>query len=232
MKIKFLLFFFSFTFPGLTLGQISQLSADVFQKTMLSNQAQILDVRTIEEFNQSHIKGAFLADWYKPNLFKERINHLDKTKPVMVYCQTGIRSAKASKQLKNAGFKQVYDLRGGLISWKKNDKPVQEKISQKQLSKKEYMSQISVDGYVMVDFGAKWCPPCKKMEPVIEAYHEKNKGHFQLIKIDGGEQTEILGPLKVNAFPTIIIYKDGKEIRRKTGLSSETDLARLLDLKN
>jgi len=57
--------------------------------------------------------------------FESKIATLDKEKPVMVYCKSGGRSAKAASILKENGFKQVYDLDGGMIGWNDANKPVE-----------------------------------------------------------------------------------------------------------
>jgi rhodanese-related sulfurtransferase len=74
----------------------------------------ILDVRTSGEFAQGHLKGAVnipLSD------LPAQLGELHKNRPILVYCQTGFRSAQASTILANAGFTQVYDMEGGLNAW-------------------------------------------------------------------------------------------------------------------
>ena len=74
----------------------------------------ILDVRTAQEYAQGHVKGAInipLSD------LPGRIGELDRNRPILVYCQTGVRSAQASTILVNSGFTQVYDMEGGLNAW-------------------------------------------------------------------------------------------------------------------
>lgn len=79
---------------------------------------QILDVRTPEEWAD----GGTIADAHKINFFSEdfdqQVSQLDKTKPVMVYCAAGGRSAKAMEKMKALGFTEVYNLSGGMGAWK------------------------------------------------------------------------------------------------------------------
>lgn len=58
----------------------------------------ILDVRTAGEYADGHIPGAVMIDYYK-NDFRQQINKLDKSKPVFVYCASGVRSSSAAKSL-------------------------------------------------------------------------------------------------------------------------------------
>lgn len=78
---------------------------------------QLVDVRTPEEYKEGYIKNAQNIDFKSPT-FDEDINKLDKTKPVILYCKSGKRSAKCSKKLLEAGFEKIYELEGGITEWK------------------------------------------------------------------------------------------------------------------
>lgn len=78
--------------------------------------AQLVDVRTKDEFAVSHLKDAqniCVTD----NDFKQKVAYLDRSKPVYVYCKKGGRSAQASKILKQMGFTKIFDLQGGITNW-------------------------------------------------------------------------------------------------------------------
>ena len=83
--------------------------------------AQLVDVRTPEEYAAGHIEGARLINIYDAD-FTDQINKLDKAKPVMVYCAAGSRSGSAAKQMSKMGFKKVYDLAGGMGAWRASGK--------------------------------------------------------------------------------------------------------------
>lgn len=87
-------------------------------KTMMDQQKEliILDVRTAEEFSSGHIQGAInISDTDITATVGELIP--DKTETILVYCRSGNRSAKASKELIELGYSDVYDF-GGIIDWK------------------------------------------------------------------------------------------------------------------
>lgn len=90
----------------------------------LADGAQLLDVRTQEEWNEGHLKGAKLVPLTKEGFIEKARTTLDPKKPVVVYCKSGGRSARAAKQLRDAGF-TVYDLAGGITAWTKAGKPVE-----------------------------------------------------------------------------------------------------------
>ena len=77
---------------------------------------QLVDVRTPEEFGVSHLKDAQNICVTEGD-FKAKVASLDKDKPVYLYCKKGGRSARAAKILQELGFKEVYDLQGGITAW-------------------------------------------------------------------------------------------------------------------
>ncbi len=97
-----------------------------FQQAIQSGNVQFVDVRTPSEYEQARIKGAELIDWKSPD-FKEKIQHLDKNKPVYIYCRTGMRAARAQRYMRKHGFKEVYNLVGGIKGWYRAGLPVETK---------------------------------------------------------------------------------------------------------
>jgi rhodanese-related sulfurtransferase len=200
------------------------LPVNEFEKAISNNNVQVLDVRTAAEYNSGHLKKSLQADWYNPEQFKYRISNMDKSKPVYVYCQTGVRSAAAVKLLKHNGFTNVHDLKGGLISWKLADKPVEGAIKVKQITLTEYNAQVNSAKPVLVDFGAEWCPPCKKMEPVIVQLKNEAADKYKVVNIDAATQSDILKQMNIEALPVFIVYKNGKEVWRKQGVATLEEL--------
>ena len=87
-------------------------------KTILAEEpgAVFLDVRTPEEFNEGHIEGAVLINFFDAD-FKQQVATLDKDKPVYIYCRSGNRSQQAGMILTEMGFQEVYDIEAGYIGW-------------------------------------------------------------------------------------------------------------------
>jgi len=94
------------------------------QKLGSTGQAQLIDVRTWEEYQEGHINGAVNID-INGSQFSAEAAKLDKNRPVFVYCQSGRRSARAASDLLKMGFPQVYNLDGGIQSWREAGKPVE-----------------------------------------------------------------------------------------------------------
>ncbi len=79
----------------------------------------ILDVRTVEEYEEISIPNAILANILEPNEFMDVVEKLEKKSKIFVYCRSGIRSQKACNILDQLGFKETYNLNGGILEWKK-----------------------------------------------------------------------------------------------------------------
>ena len=78
---------------------------------------QLVDVRTPNEYKAGHLPNALNIDFLDAN-FEANIQQLDKTRPVIIYCQRGGRSAKCASRLIANGFVKIYDLDHGFSKWK------------------------------------------------------------------------------------------------------------------
>lgn len=83
----------------------------------------ILDVRTEQEFRQGYIQGAALLDYYAPD-FRERFAELDRDATIFTYCRSGNRSSHVLKMADDLEFRNVYDLRGGILAWREAGLPL------------------------------------------------------------------------------------------------------------
>jgi len=205
----------------------TNLQVSEFEKAIEAKNIQLLDVRTAEEYKSGHIKNALQADWNNSSQFAERTAALDKSKPVYIYCLSGGRSAAASKWLQKNGF-TTYHLVGGINAWKQAEKQVEGIQAVTQLTVNAYEQLVQSAAVVLVDVGAVWCPPCKKMEPVLDSLSATQPKPFKLVKIDGANETNLCKRLTIEAFPTFIVYKNGKEVWRKQGIVSAEELIKVL----
>lgn len=95
----------------------AQLDKTEFKQQIDNKGIQLVDVRTKAEFETSHIEGAMNADVLKEEKFKYQFAEFNKEEPVYIYCRSGNRSKKASQLLCELGFKKIYDLKGGYLTW-------------------------------------------------------------------------------------------------------------------
>lgn len=218
-----LVFLFSFFISSLQ-AQYGVIGIQDFRKLMATGQYQLLDVRTAGEYRQVHMSNALQADWTKQEEFAERVKYLDKNKPVLIYCASGGRSGQAGQWMVQQGFKKVDNLAGGMIAWRQAGLPTISEEGLPSMTMQEYNRIIQAAPVVLVDFGAEWCPPCKKMEPVLADLQNELKGKFMLVKVDGGKDTEVLQANKVSGLPVFVVYKNGKETFRAQGVMKKEEL--------
>jgi thioredoxin-like negative regulator of GroEL len=145
----------------------------------------------------------------------------------LIYCAGGVRSADAAVQLRSKGY-TVYELSGGINRYKKEGLPVNADEVVQQLSTSNYDKMILSAETILVDFGAPWCPPCRKMEPVLAELQKSLDSNFKLQKIDGGIHIELMKSLQVEALPHFIVYKKGIKTWEKQGIVSLEELKKAI----
>lgn len=97
---------------------IEKLDGIQFEKKFNENTEypyNLIDVRTPEEFSSGRYSGAVNINFYDEN-FKIQLEMLDKSIPLFIYCRSGSRSARAAQTAYEAGFSEIYELKGGIIS--------------------------------------------------------------------------------------------------------------------
>ena len=233
MKLNFIsLLLLSFLFiscHGQTSNSVNTIDAKLFAEKLKTNEnPQLLDVRTPEEYGVEHIDNAKNVNWNGDD-FVAKVNSYDKSKPIFVYCKVGGRSAQAANKLAELGFKEIYNLNGGIMKWNAENNvnaiPSTKIIG---ICDQEYGELIKSSDRVMIDFNAKWCAPCKKMNPYILKFQTEMKDKIKIVQLDADENKTIVEQLKLDALPTIIIYEKGKEVWRNVGYISEEDLKKQL----
>jgi thioredoxin-like negative regulator of GroEL len=117
--------------------------------------------------------------------------------------------------MQKSGFTTIYEM-PGMIAWNSANKPVETVESVvgpkvKGLTETEYLETVKSDKYVLVDFNAVWCGPCKKLTPILD-------------KIDADENPELLQSKGIEGIPYLELYKDGKLVWSYKGFISESEI--------
>ncbi len=213
-------------------AQGKNVSVDEFEKLLLQTKAeQLIDVRTPQEFAKYRIRSAQNIDFRSAD-FRTQIEKLDKTKPVLVYCLSGRRSEAAAKVFTDAGFKTVYNLDGGINAWSKAGKPIDQDLSGKgELPVAEYDAAIAGKGYVLVDFYAPWCGPCRKMLPIVDELAKSNPDKFKLLTVDFDQNRLLAKEKTIKAVPYLVLFKDGKKVWERQGEATKDELKKVLGIK-
>jgi thioredoxin len=88
----------------------------------------------------------------------------------------------------------------------------------------EYQQMVNSDKYVLVDFNATWCKPCKQLTPILEKIAEDKKDKLILKKVDADMHADLLQQKHIEGIPYLELYKDGKLIWQHSGLIDEQTL--------
>jgi len=124
------LLFFILSCNAQTAANIKVIDPVSFKKEISTTlNAQILDVRTAEEFTVEHLQNAENVNWQSPD-FSTNTSKYDKSKPVFLYCRSGKRSHLAAEKLVELGFTTIFEMEGGIINWtaKGLSKPAEKKL--------------------------------------------------------------------------------------------------------
>lgn len=207
--------------------KIETLDAVSFSKKIQATQnPQILDVRTPEEYATEHIERAQNVNWLS-NDFVTNASKYDKSKPVFVYCKIGGRSHQAAEKLAQLGFIQIIELEGGLLKWNAAglSKPTEKWIG---ITQKEYANLLNSDKKVLIDFYAEWCAPCKKMTPYLLKMQKELGNKIVIIRLDADQNKSLLSEMKISELPTLLLYENKQIKWQHSGYISESDLKKQL----
>lgn len=93
----------------------------------------------------------------------------------------------------------------------------------KKISEKDFIKHVE-NGISVVDFSAKWCGPCKMLEPVVEEMSEYFDGKAEFFKIDVDESPRLANQFEIQSIPALVIMRDGKKEDQRIGLQPKESL--------
>ena len=96
-------------------------------------------------------------------------------------------------------------------------------------NQESFVKALGEGKLMMVDFWADWCGPCKMLAPVIDGLAEQYAGKAVVGKVNVDEEQELAIRYGVMSIPTVIFFKDGKEIDRKVGVMPAGAFTQVLD---
>ena len=94
--------------------------------------------------------------------------------------------------------------------------------------KDEKFNEEIKDGVVLVDFYADWCGPCKMVAPIIEELAEE-RSDTKFIKVNVDEHEDIAKEYGIMSIPTMIVFKDGKEVKKNIGFVPKEEIITLIE---
>ena len=210
----------------------TDVNAIKFNELIKNGNGVIVDVRTPHEFSRGHIANATLID-ISNKQFANKINLLQKDKPVYIYCLTGSRSRNAASFMMKNGFMEVYNLQNGIIDWQRNGFPTELSESpvasnSKSFSVSTFNELIKSNKLILIDFHAPWCAPCKTMNPIIDKLANDYKGKLAVEKIDIETNREIAEANQIQSIPGFILFKNGRNVWTHKGIISYEELSKII----
>jgi thioredoxin 1 len=88
---------------------------------------------------------------------------------------------------------------------------------------------LDSDAPVLVDFWADWCMPCKMISPVIDELSADYEGKVKFTKVNVDDNTRLATELQILSIPVLILFKNGKELMRITGVNTKEHIKREID---
>ncbi len=213
--------------------EIKQISSSQFEKLIQEGDGTLLDVRTLGEFKNGHLKNASQLNYYATD-FNQKLLLLPKNEAVYLYCNTGYRSKRAAKTLVKNGFKRVYNLEHGIMEWNLQKRPVTiepdatpDRNNKYDLT--QFQSLIESDKLVFIDFYAPWCAPCRKMMPMIDRLKLEYHDQIELIKINADASKNLMKELEIRSVPYLVMYWKGEILFSRNGFISKKELVNLFE---
>jgi thioredoxin 1 len=87
-----------------------------------------------------------------------------------------------------------------------------------------FENEVSTAKVALVDFNARWCGPCRRMGPVIDALASEMAGEAKVMKCDIDESSQTADKFDVHSIPCLIVFKDGKEVERHYGVHTREEV--------
>jgi len=223
-------YFFLFTACGQN-PNVKQVNSIEFEKLIKDSSGTLLDVRTLGEFKNGHIKEAGQLNYYALD-FRQKLLLLPKNQPIYLYCNTGYRSQRTAEILVKNGYKDVYNLEHGILEWNLKNLPVlvepdAKPDTENKMEPDEFNALINSEKLVFVDFYAPWCAPCRKMMPMMDSLKTEYKDKVTIVKINVDASKKLMKEFGIVSVPYLVLYHKGIILYSKYGLIEKQELEKV-----
>lgn len=219
---------------NLTQAQNQSLTIKEFANILNSSQhPQILDARSPEEFAVNHIKNAININLKDSAGTEKIISTLNPNYPTFSYSINNGRSSALAKKLVKKKFLKVYELPGGLGNWVGAGNPIVS-LSKKGLTiTNEQFNQLTKSNdLVLIDFGSKFCGSCRKTALVLDSLENNHASNLKIVRIEFDNNPELVKEQKIEALPTLVLYKNGIAVWNNKGYINYKNLRSSIEGKS
>ena len=96
------------------------------------------------------------------------------------------------------------------------------------VTKDSFDEEVLNSEITLVDFNASWCGPCRMLKPILDEIAEETTT-CKIVSINIDEEAELATNYHISSIPCLILFKDGKEVKRVVGLRSKEDIMKMLE---
>ncbi|GLU43933.1 thioredoxin [Allomuricauda sp. NBRC 101325] len=93
--------------------------------------------------------------------------------------------------------------------------------------KGSFSSLINTEQLVLIDFSAEWCGPCKMLAPILKQVKDEMGDDLKIVKIDVDKNQSLANTFQVRGVPTLMLFKEGKQLWRQSGVLQKNELVQL-----
>ena len=182
---------------------------NAIMRQCIVNDFIIKDIENYGLLKVSGIGNEFLKKPYSIMLTKDVDYDAINDDDDIITAGSGGRSSAAASYLRSAGYRDIKELDGGMMSWRAANLPVsmQQASQKKGYSKEQFNSLLQANSMVLIDFYADWCKPCKQLQPILEEIALENKSTLKIIRINADENPDLCRELGIDGLPYLQLYK-------------------------
>ncbi len=219
----FFLFVFHFTFAQqIALSPDALLQLQREEKTL-----KLIDLRPVEQFQRGHLKFALSLDYEEDDFLTNLRLRVPKNVPIVLYCSTGKLGKEAQTYISELGYSRAYYLEGGFDEWILQAKPY--------VSDYQTTEPIASITYMQLQRAAQQFPLYIGLfiEPSCDACTKENQllnevfPEAQIISLSGQRVIGLREQLNIKKYPTLLVFKNGKQVWRIDGSASREELQKL-----
>ncbi|MDR2765243.1 MAG: hypothetical protein LBB90_09480 [Tannerella sp.] len=189
---------------------------------------QLLDARSPEEFARNHIQGAISVNMADGVAKQKVIETLDPASPTFTYSINSGRGVVLAAELRKLGFREVYALSGGLAAWVGAGYPLETFGENSGLTNEQFGQLIRSNRWVLADFSSSYCGGCRLLQPVLDSLEHQYPDELKIIRVELDESPGIIKEQKIEALPTLILFKHGQAVWKHKGIIKLPELLHAL----